>query len=379
MKKRLFPGALTILLLFFVMGLPVAGESYVYHGDDTPPVEQAWDDFLYRLPENIRKEAEKLNPTATDTNDLLETLTFSYWAEKLLPLVHEGLTKGLGTLSSLLGILLLTALVRQWNGNATQAMFGFCSDLVMALAICTAATAVFSQMERFMGQLCEMMTALLPVMGAVSLGAGEAASASMNRMGLTLFITVLNQLQRWFFTPLGQALFGLSMVTAVCNKVSLGSFTASVKKLFMTLFSFMMLVYSFVYGLQNTLAKSADSLGLRTVKFAMSSFIPMVGGTVADAFSAVREGLGAVRLLTGMGGIWVLALLVLPMAISVWSFSLSLSVCHTAAELLDCGQSARLIADTQSILQMLSALLWLSVTFFLFAIILFTKTAVHTA
>ncbi len=366
-----------ILLLFTYLTLPIAGESYVYHGGESPPVGQAWTDFLQALPEEIRSEAERLQPDDGDVEGLFDVLTFTYWTDKLLPMLKEGLTTGLRQLTSILCVLLLTAFVRQWSGGTTQTLFSFCSDLVMALTIFTASADLFRKMESFLGQLCSMMTALVPVMGAVSLGTGETASASVNRIGLTLFITVLSQLQRWLFTPLAQALYSLSMVTAVCNKVPLGSFTASVKKLFMTLFSFMMLVYSFVYGMQNTLAKSADSLGLRTVKFAMSSFIPMVGGTVADAFSAVREGMGAVRLLTGMGGIWVLVLLVLPMAVSVWCFSLSLSVCHTTAELLDCSQSARLIGDTRSILQLFSALLWLSVTFFLFAIILFTKTAVH--
>ncbi len=376
--KHILYRILWLLLVLACLPLPIAGESYVYHGEDSPPVGQAWEDFLQALPEEICREAERLQPENGDVEGLFDTLTISYWTDKLLPLLREGLTSGLRQLTSILSVLLLTALVRQWSGGATQTMFGFCSDLVMALTVFTASADLFGQMERFLGQLCSMMTALVPVMGAVSLGAGEAASASVNRIGLTLFITVLNQLQRWLFTPLAQALYSLSMVTAVCSKVPLGSFTASVKKLFMTLFSFMMLVYSFVYGMQNALAKGADSLGLRTVRFAMSSFIPMVGGTVADAFSAVREGMSAVRLLTGMGGIWVLALLVLPMAVSVWCFSLSLSVCHTTAELLDCGQSARLIGDTRSILQLLSALLWLSVTFFLFAIILFAKTAVHT-
>jgi len=144
-------------------------------------------------------------------------------------------------------------------------------------------------------------------------------------------------------------------------------------------YGFMMLFYSFVYGMQNTLAKSADSLGLRTVKFALGSFIPIVGGTVSDAFSAVREGLGYVKAMTGAGGILILLCMVLPVAVSVWCFHLVLSCSQTAAELLDCTQSARLLADTQSILQLLSALVWLAVTFFCFSIILFTKTSVHAS
>ena len=106
----------------------------------------------------------------------------------------------------------------------------------------------------------------------------------------------------------------------------------------------------------------------------MGNLIPIVGGTVAEAFSAVRAGLGYVKIMAGTGGILILCMLLLPTAASVWSYDIMLSCTRTASELLDCGNSTRLLGDTRSILQMLSAVLWLSVLFFLFAVILFTKT-----
>ena len=74
----------------------------------------------------------------------------------------------------------------------------------------------------------------------------------------------------------------------------------------------------------------------------------------------------------------MLVLMLLPVAVSVWVFDLVLTCSHTTAELLGCTQSARMLADTRSVLQLMSALVWLAAIFFLFAVILFTKTAVHT-
>ncbi len=368
---------IAVLGMFLVLVLPAGAETYIYEGNTGGELDIAWENMLQELPDDIREEAEKLSPT-NKAQEWQEYLGISYWLEKILTLLQEHFQNALNSLLSIGSILLVSSALRQWQGTHTEGLFQFCSDVCLAMTVFTSAWSLFDKMQAFLGQLCNVMTGMIPVMAAVSYGAGEIATASVNRMAMTLFITVLNQLQRWLFAPFGQALFRLSIVTAVCSQIQLGSFTAALKKLFMTLFTFMLLIYSFVYGIQNTLARSADSLGLRTVKFAMGSFIPIVGGTISDAFSAVREGLGYVRVMTGIGGIWILLLMVLPVAVSVWVFDLVLSCGHTAAELLGAAQGARLLGETRSILQILAALVWVSVTFFLFAIILFTKTAVHT-
>lgn len=375
MRHRYFIWELYIFLLVCFLILPVSAETYIYNGAADTALDTAWESFLETLPEEIRRETAELEPDKPEKWQ--QFLMLSYWKDKLSTVFRDGFRTALTGLASIFGILLCIAVIQQWSEGCSSHMFGFCSDVCMALTIFQTSGTLFSMIRQFLDQLCRVMTGMIPVMTAIQYSAGEVSAASVNRIAMTLFITVLNELQRWLFMPLGQALFSLGILTAVCTQIQLGGFVAGVKKLFMTLFSFMLLIYSFVYGIQNTLAKSADSLGLRTVRFAMGNFIPVVGGTISDAFAAVREGLGYLRVMTGIGGMIVLAMMILPVAVSVWSFDLVLTCSHTAAELLGCSQSARMLADTRSVLQLLSALAWLSATFFLFAIILFTKTAVQ--
>ncbi|MBQ3177118.1 MAG: hypothetical protein IJB52_04820 [Clostridia bacterium] len=364
------------LFLIFMLILPVSAETYIYDGAAANTLDTAWTSFLESLPETIRRETSDLHPNSPESWQ--QYLSLSYWTDKLSSILHDVFQNALINLVSLFGIILCIAAIQQWTETTAGSLFGFCSDVCMALTVFQTAGTLFFMLQQFLEQLCQVMTGMIPVMTAVCYSSGEITTASVNRISMTMFVTVLNTLQRWLFMPLGQALFSLGILTAVCTQVQLGGFVAGVKKLFMTMLSFMLLVYSFVYGIQNTLAKSADSLGLRTIKFAMGNFIPVVGGTVSDAFSAVREGLGYIRVMTGAGGIIILVLMLLPVAVSVWVFDLVLTCSHTTAELLGCTQSARMLADTRSVLQLMSALVWLAATFFLFAVILFTKTAVHT-
>lgn len=362
------------ILLWFLLACPAYGATYVYEGGTNGALDTAWEQFWDTLPEELQKETENID--MQDPEGWHVFLTPSYWLDKLYSLILEKGTMALTQLTSLLGTLLLLACIRQWNGVSTGTTFAFCGDVCMALTLFQTAQTVFTLLQTFLEQLCRIMTGLLPVMTMISYSTGAVTTAAVERMAMSLFITILSTLQRWLFFPLGQVLFSVSILSSVCTQFSLGSFVGGIKKLFMSLFTFMLVVYSFIYGIQNTLARSADSLGLRTIRFAMGSFIPIVGGTIAEAFSAVREGLGYMRITAGLGGILLLLLLVVPVAISVWLLDGMLGFCHTIAEWLGCTGSAHMLADTRSILQLFSSLAWMAAVFFVFALILFTKTAV---
>lgn len=374
-KYRYVFGLVFCIFSLYILLVPAQCATYVYEGGSGTEMDTAWAQFIDTLPEELQKETEGM--TIEDPDSWQAFLTPSYWLDKLQTLLIEKTKMLLASFTSLVGLLLVLAGIRQWNGVSTGTIFAFCSDICMALTIFHATKTIFTWLQAFVEQLCQIMMGLLPVMTAISCSVGEVTRASVERIALSLFITVLNTLQRWLFFPLGQALFSMSILSTICSQLSIGSFTGSIKKLFMTLFTFMLVIYSFIYGIQNTLARSADSLGLRTVRFAMGSFIPIVGSTLAEAFSAVREGLSYMRITAGLGGILLLLLLVVPIVVSVWLFDGMLSCSHTIAECLGCSTSAHMLADARSILQMLSALAWMAATFFVFALILFTKTAVY--
>ena len=85
------------------------------------------------------------------------------------------------------------------------------------------------------------------------------------------------------------------------------------------------------------------------------------------------------KVMTGIGGILVLLFLLLPVGISMFLMQLSFSVSHMVADVLGCSKSAKWLTDTSSVLQILMAMLLLSTLCFLFAMILYIKTAVHAS
>lgn len=354
---------------------PIYAEEHIFYGNKTEGEwESTWEDLKAQLPEDVQVALQDflISDTGSITDSKLTNT--EYWWSTVQKHIASYFLPAASNLSVILAIIMLTALFEQIPvSGVLQKGMSFCCELGLAVVVYQTANTALENSERYMQSICSVMTAMVPVMSAVSYASGEITAASVQNTAITLFLTVITNLNNIVIRPLLNILLALSITGAVCPDVSLGSFTGSVKKCMMTIFSFILLLYSFVYGIQTSLARAADSLGLRTVRFALSNFIPIVGGPVSDAFSALRSGMGYVRSMAGIGGIIVLVLMVLPIGISLWVTNTVFSLGNTASEIMGCSKCARLLADMHSILQILSALVWMVTIFFLFSIILFTR------
>ena len=362
---------LMVWLLLLFAALPVYAEEYTISGREN--AEDGFDAFMDELPEEVRNAIG--NFSVSEPKTVETSLSFSVLWKRITALCRDKFLPFAGKCTVMCGMLLITAMTKQLAGD--DPFWEMCADLAMALTIYTVASEMFTIAGGYMETLCTVMNRMLPVLAAASYSTGTITAATVQHAGMVLFITVLSSINTYLFQPLCRALFALTIVSSVCTEVSVSGVLASVKRFFLSLFSFFVLVYSFVYGIQTSLAKSADSLGLRTVRFALGNFIPIVGGVISEAFAAVREGLHYAKTMTGIGGLLVLLFLLLPVGISLFFMQLSFSISHMTAEVLGCSKSAKWLADTSSILQILMAMVWLSTLFFLFAMILYIKTTVH--
>jgi stage III sporulation protein AE len=86
-------------------------------------------------------------------------------------------------------------------------------------------------------------------------------------------------------------------------------------------------LFSGLLSLQQMVAAAGDSLGSRVVKFSLSSFVPVVGGVLSDAYNTVVGCGGLLRSTVGAFGVLSVVLVVLPPLLSCvcWNVGLQLA------------------------------------------------------
>ncbi len=380
---KLFVKICTVFVVVFILGLPTEAVEYVFdEKSDTEvyPTEEM--DSLYeKLPSDVKDELDSyfsVNDDSSRTEKLKEKLDFRYIANYIWNSVTNIFPSWIAALGTLLAVIVISSIVK--NTLSTSMSEDVTSNSVSMICAVAAGGVALKSAEMatlFITSICNIMNTMIPMMSAVMLAGGGVTQASVNSGALMLYITTVQNITDIFLVPVAGALFALSTFSGVFRGVNISAFISGVQKLLMSVFGFSMMIFSFVMGIQTSLASGADSLGMKTVKFAVGSYIPFVGGAVSDALSTVTAGLSHVRRMTGAVGVIIILLTVLPTLINLLLSRITLIICKSVAETLECHEAASPISDAEKVISLFLAFSAMTGLFFIFATVLFMNSGLN--
>lgn len=377
--KRVF----LIIFAFLWLAVPAKGAEYEYSGetgDDLYPSSEM--DSLYAsLPEDVRIEIADFISAESNSeraDRLSEKLDAGYWTRYVLGLVSDTFLPGVSRCATLVAVILLSKIalntVSLREGSSASGIFRLSAGLICTVAVMECTVEAVTTASMFVSRICTMMTAMLPVMEAVLLTSGSVSSAALSGTSLMVYITLTENFMRFVLIPFAGALLALGCTCGCFGSVNILSLVSAMRRVLMTVIGFFLLIFSFVLGIQNSLAKSADSLAMRSVRFAVGSYIPVVGGALSEALTTVSAGLSLIRRMVGGIGIVIILVIVLPPLVSVFVTRICLLLCKSASELLDFGEAAHAIGEADSVISVFLAFGVMSALFFIFAVILFMNS-----
>ena len=382
MKK--FLRLLLFILLGILLSLYTGAAEYHYHSADSgiSAVQKNWDQLMETLPETVQKELQGISfSNLQDTADLLAQKTdIRYWINLFLGYIREALTDIPSKIIPLFSIMILTAAVQillpAIAGAGLQKTVLTYSGLVMTLVLYRQTYDILTITQTCLERLCQMMNLITPVMEAVYLSVGSLTQRAVSTQAVALFVTAAGNFNVYLLTPLTNLLFTLSAVSSVCDEVKMPPLIGTLRKLIMRLIQIFTMFFSFMLGSQTILAKSADSLGMKTAKFFLGSFVPVAGSTLAEALSTLREGMSLIKNAAGIGGILVIILLLLPDILQLTVYKFTLYLAATGGDLLKLDKFSSLSHEIHGIIELLTAIVLYTALLFVLLLILFTKAQV---
>ena len=375
-----------ILSVILLVSLPVRAETYEFEsGKSSEYYPEAEMKALFdALPEDVAGELGEFS-SASDNSERTEALSEKFSVKGffgyVVKTVRETVFPTVSGIVGMLGVTLLSSssilmLMELRESEKTKKISSFAFTLITALPTAGAAVSAVRCCEAYVARICTVMNAMFPVMTAVGVMNGSTGAASVGRMSLMLYVTVTENLTRIILVPAAGALLALGTVSCAFPEVKLVGFISFAKKTVIRVLTLSTVIFSFVLGVQTSLAKSADTLAARTVRFAVGSSVPIVGSALSDAISAVGAGLSAVRHTAGAVGILIVLLIVTPTLVTLAVYRLAFAACGGIAELLGNVAGATLIREADSVVAVFFALASLSAVLFVFAAVLFMNSGV---
>lgn len=382
MKK--FFCILLFFLLFSLLSLCTQAEEYHYHSADSgvSAVQRNWDLLMENLPATIQEELQGISFSnlQSTADSLAQKTDIRYWGSLILKYIRNSITDMPSKIAPIFSIMLLTAamqiLLPAIAGTGLQKTVYTYSGLLMTLLLYRQTYDILRITQTSLDRLCKIMNLMTPVMETVYLSAGSLTQRAVSTQATALFVTLSGNFNGYLLTPLTNLLFTLSAVASVCDEVKLTPLIGSLRKLILRMIQIFTMFFSFMLGSQTILAKSADTLGMKTAKFFLGSFIPVAGGTLAETLATLREGMALVKSAAGIGGILVIILLVLPDILQLTVYKFTLYLAATGGELLKLDKFPTLSHEIHGIIELLTAIVLFTALLFVLLLILFTKAQV---
>ena len=340
-------------MLFWGSALSISAQEANGFSDTTP---EAFSQLLDALPEDLYQQLPKelFSDQTSDVNAAVKEMSnASYLLQTVLDTVGIHMQDCLRLLATVLGLLLLSALLSALRGTIRSESAGHALSLISSLTLLFAILAggyvSVEAVSRYVKRLNAMTAAGIPLLALLYSMGGNVTAAVASTGGLTVYLGILENVVGRSIIPFCGVSLALGFLNASGLGLSLNGFIGTFKKHYATVLAFLMMLLLAMLASQTALGAAADSVAMRSAKFATGNLIPVVGGSMAELLRTVSAGITYLRTTMGLCGILLLLLLLLPTLVELFLYRWVWQISASAAELLNCGNEKKLLDEIASL------------------------------
>lgn len=282
----------------------------------------------------------------------------------------------------LIAVLLLASVAESYTYSLryteTRDIMGVVVSLFITSIIVSPVTQLIALSSKVIQGASAMMTVYLPVMAGILVFSGHAISSGGYYAAVIAVSQIVSRLSATVFTPLLSVFLSLSVCASISSRVRLGGFIEMASKGFKYGITFMMSVFTAVIGLNGALSGAADSVANKAARFGLSSFIPLIGSSIAEAYGALQNSIGILR--SGAGVFVIIALFIsfAPLIIQTILWSITLWVAKSIGEMLSVASASSIINALSQFLSALRAMMIAVMAVFIISTSIMMSLGGHT-
>ena len=247
-----------------------------------------------------------------------EVQSFSKTAAIIL--VMALLSSTVGTLNSSLGE----------NSGGRAAFFTFFT-VISGLALSCFSTALIYCTE-VVGHMTSFMNKLTPVLILSLFTCCKSVSAAAFEPVLSGAVYVVSIVIEKCLVPLMTFSAVLSVAGNIGETTSISGFIKIVKSITRWLMAFVITLFTGINTIYGFSAASLDAVSAKTIKFAVGSLVPVVGGFLSDTLDTVTTSASLIKNAVGVSGIVIMCGICVVPIIKLGVMQLLLKLCAAAAE-----------------------------------------------
>lgn len=376
-----------VILIIFILSfsfLFFSGTITAYaQTDDEDTYKEALSSYDFSCFEELGDSAnEVLEQLGIDDFDYtkITELDAKTCIEVLWNLIKENLTEPLGAAVTILCFTVLSAFLSGFSGNrlfSDTSVYSTAASLVIAVIISVQCADTIAVACTTIEVCSDFIYAFFSVfMVIITVSGGALTSVSTNTLLLSL-AQGLNLLASNIFVPLINCFLALSICSGIRSELNIDGALRVIKRVLIGIISFSAGAFVAVLSIKTAVASRADALGLRSLRFAINSVVPVIGSAISEGLLSIQSYSSLIKSSVGIVGIIGVAALFLPALINVVGWRISISISLAVSEIFDDKSVSKMLRAFSDAFLLLNVVLILAMvtTIISIGILIAAKTA----
>lgn len=333
MKKTVI--FLCALLLFLL--IPVSSYSMDYSEEEYNKTLSSYDlsSFEKELDADTYKMLDELGVldfsyesiTGLSFNDIVGLLKSLFQKKAELPIKSS---------VTVLVFILLSAFLQSLKAESDDSVnmiYSTATALLVATVVLVKLTSTVSLASMAISVASNFVYAFIPVFCSIVVASGGITTGFSTNTTLLILAQGLSFISSNVFMPIVNCYLALGVTSSLRYELNLDKLLSSVKKIITTCISFVSGVFVSVLSVKTAVAGRADMLGLRSIRFAINSVVPVIGSSISEGLLSIQAYSSLIKSSVGIVGVVAVVLVFLPSIIEVVLWRISLTLCVIVSDI----------------------------------------------
>lgn len=326
---------LCALLLFLL--IPVSSYSMDYSEEEYNETLSSYDlsSFEKELDADTYKMLDELGVldfsyesiTGLSFNDIVVLLKSLFQKKAELPIKSS---------VTVLIFILLSAFLQSLKAESDDSVnmiYSTATALLVATVVLVKLTSTVSLASMAISVASNFVYAFIPIFCSIVVASGGITTGFSTNTTLLILAQGLSFISSNVFMPIVNCYLALGVTSSLRYELNLDKLLSSVKKIITTCISFVSGVFVSVLSVKTAVAGRADMLGLRSIRFAINSVVPVIGSSISEGLLSIQAYSSLIKSSVGIVGVMAVVLVFLPSIIEVVLWRISLTLCVIVSDI----------------------------------------------
>jgi len=271
----------------------------------------------------------------------------------------EMVAKYLPMLSLIIAIGVISNLLNGIKSKFNEKSTGNLINLVCFFSVCILIIGIVTSLTKSTGTAIEsmvkQMNTLFPILLTLMIGLGAHASASAYKPIVAIISTYVADFFNFFIVPLFMLSFVFGIISNMTDNIKLDKFSSFISSLFKWSIGLVFTLFFAVFSLQGIAVGSFDSLSIRTTKYTIKSYVPVMGGYLSDGMDLILSSTLLIKNSVGLVGVLLIISTIISPLLEIVIFSLLLKLISAVLQPLGNSKTSNFLSSTSKSITMLSS------------------------